>query len=87
MDQKVSDAKVIFRGVLVISELVLRDKNFGISSNRAKRYLNNEEIRCSWVFFQHDAYSQPYKTIGMMRRENNLGIVSLFFLLLTQCLR
>jgi hypothetical protein len=69
----------LFSTALVTSALVLRDKNFGIVSNSAKPYLTNEEIGGPQVFFQHDADRQPYKTVEMMRRENNLGIVALIF--------
>jgi hypothetical protein len=65
-----------FSTALVTCALVLRDRQFGIVSKSAKRFLNKELTRFPQVFFQHDADRQPYKTVEMMRREKDLGIVS-----------
>lgn len=61
---------------LVTCAFVLRDRNFGIVSKSAKRFLTKELTGVPQVFFQHDADRQPYKTVEMMRREYDLGIVS-----------
>lgn len=66
----------IFSTALVTCALALRGRNFGIFSKSAKRFLAKEITGVPQVFFQHDADRQPYKTVEMMRRQNDLGIVS-----------
>lgn len=61
---------------LVTCALLLRKRNLGIVSKIAKRFLDSGLTKNPQVFFHHDADRQPYKTVEMMLREKELGIVS-----------
>jgi hypothetical protein len=66
----------LFSSAFIAFALVFRNKKFGIFSTLAKTLLKHNLHGVPQIIFQHDADRQPYKTLEMMKREKNLGIIS-----------
>lgn len=68
-----------FGVVATVAAVALKNKNIKFVSNLAKSFLSQNTKKLPQVFFHHDADRQPYKTLEMMRRQKELGIVSSSF--------